>query len=172
MPGMPNASGMMGGPDSMRHSFVGQDSMLDMPRGDVHMRTMSMVQPSSASWIQPPPQNNNGYASSIRAPSVRLQGDYAPSIAPSERSNIGLPGRYRPVSHIPPPQPTSLRQSTMSGALAGWGDKQAARVSVVKSGSASDDEDDEQGWEAMKAKREKKRSLWKSKKDNSTAIVG
>jgi hypothetical protein len=37
----------------------------------------------------------------------------------------------------------------------------AAQKSV--SGNASDD-DDEEGWQAMKEKREKKRSVWKSKK--------
>ncbi len=170
---MPGPNGMMGNPDAMRHSFVGQESMLDMPRGDMQMRTMSMVQPSSASWIQPPPQQTPGYTPSIHAPSIRFQGDYAPSIAPSERSNVGLPGRYRPVSHVPPPQSNNhLRQSsTMSGALAGWPEKQTARVSMLKPLSGSDDEDDEQGWEAMKAKREKKRSIWRSKKDSNGGLA-
>lgn len=143
------------GPE-MRHSFVGgNDSMLDLPfgRGDAQMRTMSMVQPSSASWIQP--AQPAGFA-----PSIRIHGGgYAPSIAPSERSNIGLPGRYRPVSQVPPPAPTThlRKSSTMSGALGG------PTISVTKSGNASD-EDDEEGWEAMKAKREKKKSLWRAKK--------
>ncbi|KAK0656031.1 hypothetical protein B0T16DRAFT_424695 [Cercophora newfieldiana] len=146
--GVPGA----GGPEMMRHSFVANDSMLDLPRGDAHMRTMSMVQPSSASWVQLPQNPNPGFA-----PSIRIQGGgYAPSIAPSERSNIGLPGRYRPVSHVPPPNPGHLRKSsTMSGAI--------PPISVTKSGSASDD-DDEEGWEAMKAKRDKKKTLWKTKK--------
>jgi hypothetical protein len=144
------------GPPDMRHSYVGgNDSMLDLSfgRGDAQMRTMSMVQPSSASWIQP--AQPAGFA-----PSIRMQGNgYAPSIAPSERSNIGLPGRYRPVSHVPPAATTGhLRNSTtMSGALA------QPSISVTKSGNASDD-DDEEGWEAMKAKREKKKSLWRAKK--------
>jgi hypothetical protein len=143
------------GPE-MRHSFVGNDSMLDLPfgRGEKQMRTMSMVQPSSASWIQP--TQPAGFA-----PSIRIQGGgYAPSIAPSERSNIGLPGRYRPVSHVPPPAPTTShlrKSSTMSGAI------QQPSISVTKAGNASDD-DDEEGWEAMKAKREKKKSLWRAKK--------
>ncbi|KAL2020172.1 hypothetical protein VTK56DRAFT_8696 [Thermocarpiscus australiensis] len=152
--GMPG----VGGPD-LRHSFVGNDSMLDLPfgRGEAQLRTMSMVQPSSASWIQPA-QPVGGFA-----PSIRVQGNgYAPSIAPSERSNIGLPGRYRPVSHAPsvqPARPGHLRQSsTMSGAI------QQPTISVTKSGHASDEDDDEKGWEAMKAKRESKRSLWKTKK--------
>ncbi|KAK4449386.1 hypothetical protein QBC34DRAFT_89237 [Podospora aff. communis PSN243] len=149
--GVPGA----GGPEMMRHSFVGNDSLLDLPRGDMHMRTMSMVQPSSASWIQLPQNPNPGFA-----PSIRIQGGgYAPSIAPSERSNIGLPGRYRPVSHAPPPVPNPghlRKSSTMSGAI--------PPISVTKSGAASDEEDDEEGWEAMKAKRDKKKSLWKTKK--------
>ncbi|KAK3695200.1 hypothetical protein B0T22DRAFT_438225 [Podospora appendiculata] len=154
--GMPNPMGVpgMGGPDAMRHSVVGNDSVLDFPsvRGDAQYRTMSMVQPSSASWIQPLP--------SLSFPSNLQGGGYAPSIAPSERSNIGLPGRYRPVSHAPPLQPVGpghLRKSSaMSGAI-------QPNVHVTKSGNASDD-DDEQGWEAMKAKREKKKSLWRTKK--------
>lgn len=158
LPPMPG----MGGAPEMRHSFLGNDSMLDLPTGrggDAQMRTMSMVQPSSASWIQP--LQHPGFA-----PSIMMQGGgYAPSIAPSERSNIGLPGRYRPVSHVPaqhvPVAPGHLRKSTtMSGAIT------QPTISVTKSGSGSDD-DDEEGWAAMKAKREKKKSMWKSKKSSS-----
>lgn len=159
-PSVGNLSAMGGlnpglGAPEMRHSFVGNDSMLDLPfaRGDAQMRTMSMVQPSSASWIQP--TQPAGFA-----PSIRIQGGgYAPSIAPSERSNIGLPGRYRPVSHAPPAATTGhlRKSSTMSAAVP------QPRISVTQSGNASDD-DDEEGWEAMKAKREKKKSLWRAKK--------
>ncbi|EGS23354.1 uncharacterized protein CTHT_0010220 [Thermochaetoides thermophila DSM 1495] len=154
-----------------RHSFIANDSRLDIPfgRGEAQMRTMSMVQPSSASWIQP--GQPVGYA-----PSIRPQGNaYAPSIAPSERSNIGLPGRYRPVSHMPPPhlvpeQGHLRKSSVMSGA------PQHPSISVTNvtsdSGNASDD--DEEGWAAMKAKREKKKSLWRSKKlggDNLDSLI-
>ncbi|KAL8324687.1 hypothetical protein RB597_008099 [Gaeumannomyces tritici] len=174
--GMMGPGGMMGmgmgGPETMRHSFMDNGSVYDMPiRPESHMRSMSMVQPSSASWIQPPP--NPGYA-----PSIRIQGanGYAPSIAPSERSNIGLPGRYRPVSHMPAPKtsaspslPSPLdhnRMSSMSGALGGGGWDQNRTKSPLQSSAvqASDDEDDEEAWTAMKQKREKKRSLWKTKK--------
>ncbi|KAI2473532.1 hypothetical protein F4781DRAFT_419331 [Annulohypoxylon bovei var. microspora] len=148
--------------DMPRNSFMG-DMMgnnmgngmnLDLPRGDNQVRTMSLVQPSSASWLQAP---QAGYA-----PSIRAQGQgYAPSIAPSERSNIGLPGRYRPVSSV-----TMLdhgRTSTMSGALPTLHSKLQAEVKVSPM-NKEDDDDDEQGWEAMKAKREKKKSIWRSKK--------
>jgi hypothetical protein len=177
-PGMPNganpaamnhmmAMGGMPGPD-MRHSYVGNGSVLDLPRPDSHHRSQSMVQPSSASWVQPPPQMNPGFT-----PSIHIQGvGYAPSIAPSERSNVGLPGRYRPVSHMPAATGAEVpRTSTISGALGSWDKQPSPTVSVTPvslgsksgSGNASDD-DDEEGWQAMKEKREKKRSIWKSKK--------
>ncbi|KIH92750.1 hypothetical protein SPBR_02248 [Sporothrix brasiliensis 5110] len=212
-PGGPMNMGMMGGMDGMnndmgRHSFVDNGSVMDMqlPHPDMHMRTMSMVQPNSASWMQQP--QGHGYA-----PSIRIQGAnaYAPSIAPSERSNVGLPGRYRPVSHVPAgPAPSELRKSmTMSGAISSsTGDAQTSATSTPRpntSGSMSpnenntpngrgasptgwdlsrkqksasplaqsnvaDDDDDEQGWAAMKARRDKKRSIWKSKKTLSSEI--
>ncbi|KAJ9157381.1 hypothetical protein NKR23_g714 [Pleurostoma richardsiae] len=169
---LPMPVGMDGG---MRNSFMDNGSMLNAPRGSIQSRTMSMVQPSSASWVQPPPPPQQaGFA-----PSIRVVGNgYAPSIAPSERSNIGLPGRYRPVSHAPPtaPSPSHMRNvSTMSGAIGGWEDPASVRKAATKTpplkkaaNNASDDEDE--GWEAMKAKRDKKKSLWKSKK-SSTAQV-
>jgi len=102
------------------------------------------------------------------APSMHGQGGYAPSIAPSERNNIGLPGRYRPVSHAPAADNKS-RASTMSGALQGWENNNGAPTvkAVQKPGNASD-EDDEEGWEEMAKKREKKKSKWRTKKGEST----
>jgi hypothetical protein len=168
---------------SSRQSFVGDtmfamNSMMDGPRPGMapSMRTMSMVQPNSESWIQP---GAGGYAPSIHAP----QGaGYAPSIAPSERSNVGLPGRYRAVSQAAPPQDFNARRtSTMSGALNlnGWDQPSIKAVkktpspplSKLSSAVKGDDEDDEKGWEAMKAKREKKRSLWRTKKTVDSDIA-
>ncbi|EPE09223.1 hypothetical protein F503_06999 [Ophiostoma piceae UAMH 11346] len=175
--------GGMGGDGSVRHSFADNGSMLDLqlPRPDMHSRTMSMVQPSSASWIQPPQHNmGGGYA-----PSIRVQGagnGYTPSIAPSERSNVGMPGRYRPVSHLPPavggtspllepsPGPTSGASSP------GWDisrkhkSPSPLQKEAVTAVAAVDDDDDEEGWAAMKAKRDKKRSMWKSKKTLSSEL--
>ncbi|TPX17474.1 uncharacterized protein E0L32_003117 [Thyridium curvatum] len=176
--GMGMGMGPGPGPDMMRHSFMDTGSVADMPMGrqNDYGRTMSMVQPSSASWIQP---QGAGYAPSIRV--VGANG-YAPSIAPSERSNVGLPGRYRPVSQAPPPSAGgagehSRKSSLMSGGLGGGLDQppQQRKASpstspLNRSNNASDDEDDEQGWAAMKAKREKKRSLWRTKKDIDSDI--
>lgn len=121
--------------------------------GSSQGRAMSMLDPNAAPWQQA--QRNTMYASSI---------------APSERSNVGLPGRYRPVSHYAGPDNKS-RAATMSGAIQDWSDaKQGATTvkDVKKSGDASD-EDDEEGWEAMKQKREKKKSIWRSKKDDNAS---
>ena len=150
---------------SSRHSAMGEPMMMDPRRMEHGMRTMSMVQPSSASFIQQP---------QYTAPSVRdSYAGYAPSIAPSERSNVGLPGRYRPVSQAAQSSMPDLHQraSTMSGGLSGWNsDKNKSTVKVVNKADGSDD-DDEEGWEAMKAKREKKRSLWRSKKSYGNELA-
>ncbi|RYP14872.1 hypothetical protein DL765_006090 [Monosporascus sp. GIB2] len=152
-------------PDIQRNSFLadpmsndtGNGMGLAPPRGENQMRTMSMVQPSSASWMQQAPQQG-------LAPSIRIPGTgYAPSIAPSERSNIGLPGRYRPVSSAMQAD-QSGRTSTMSGALPTMTSKLHMEVRAKPVSNKDDDDDDEEGWEAMKAKREKKKSMWRSKK--------
>lgn len=122
-------------------------------------RTMSMLEPGGMPWMQ---QHGQGYASSVHA-----QGNgYAPSIAPSERSNVGLPGRYRPVSQLPLAD-GNPRTSTMSGSLGGWESKHASTTIKTVQRVDNDDEDDEEAWAEMKKKREQKRSIWKSKKDTS-----
>jgi hypothetical protein len=166
--GMETAMGM-GMNAGARASYL-ETPLMDQTMGDVHSRTMSMVQPSSSSWLQAQP----GYAGSIRP-----QGNgYTPSIAPSERSNVGLPGRYRPVSQMPPGPavtPDHARQSSVVGAtLSPYSDAQTVRPVGTTSPKKSEaskpsagedaDDDDEEGWAAMKAKRDKKKSSWKMRK--------
>jgi hypothetical protein len=123
-----------------------------------HQRSQTMMEASSASWL---PQGG------MFAPSVRNQGGYTPSIAPSERSNVGMPGRYRPVSHMPAADNKS-RASSIEGALQNWDNKnRVPTIKVVPKPTAASDEDDEEGWEEMAKKREKKRSLWRTKKENN-----
>jgi hypothetical protein len=70
-------------------------------------RSMTMMGPPS-NWGQQPQQGARpGSSFQQYAPSVHnLQAGpgagYTPSIAPSERSNIGMPSRYRPVSTMNP----------------------------------------------------------------------
>lgn len=139
--------------------------------GFSHQRAMSMMDNNAAPWLQPNVQRNTMFAPSIHVPGNQ----YTPSIAPSERSNVGLPGRYRPVSTHPGMDNRS-RTATMSGALQDWSDGKQSSVTVkaVKKTENVSDEDDEEGWAAMKQKREKKKSKWRSKKNESglNDIVG
>jgi hypothetical protein len=126
--------------------------------GSSHQRAQTMMDPASASWL---PQTGPF------APSVRGQGGYAPSIAPSERSNVGMPGRYRPVSQMPVSDNKS-QATSMEGALQGWDNKtRASTIKMVPKASTASDDDDDQGWEEMAKKRATKRSLWRTKKENN-----
>jgi hypothetical protein len=120
--------------------------------GNTHQRAMSSLDPNSAPWMQ-----QGG-----------LSPGYTPSIAPSERSNIGLPGRYRPVSHAMPADNKSRASTMMSGALQNWENKNGqTTVKAVRNSGNVSEEDDDEGWEEMKKKREKKKSIWRTKKDTN-----
>ena len=141
-------------------NMMNSQQHMEPPRQlDPSMRTMSMVQPSSASFVP-----GHGYARSING----MGQGYAPSIAPSERSNVGLPGRYRPVSQAFNPPPGHSRSPSAAGSLTQWDNgKLPVPTKVVrKSTSGSDDDsDDEEGWAAMQAKRDQKMATWKTKKE-------
>lgn len=97
---------------------------------------------------------------------------YASSITPSERSNVGQPGRYRPVSHMPQSSSNlDNRSSTMmSGGVGGWDGSRTSLTGAKPSGPtvrilpAEPEEDEEKGWEEMRQKQAKKKSVWRSKK--------
>jgi len=56
----------------------------------------------------------------------------------------------------------------MSGALQGWENKNGqTTITAVRKTANVSDEDDEEGWEEMSKKREKKKSLWRTKKDSN-----
>ncbi|KAG5927791.1 hypothetical protein E4U53_002801 [Claviceps sorghi] len=171
------SGGMMGNPsmgDLNRRSIM-MDPMMEPPRQVDHLnnhgphtRTMSMVQPNSSSFIAP-------FGQGI-PPSRGAGGAYTPSMAPSERSNVGLPGRYRPVSQAlgegsPSRLGQHVRSNTISGDLSNWSDdKSKSTVKLLRSSGEPSDDDDEQGWEAMKARREKKRSLWKGRRTTADEL--
>jgi hypothetical protein len=179
MPNMARSSTMMNLPPP---NFNG-GGMLDVRPGSAHQRTMTSLDPTGI------------HQQSFFPPSIRGPGNgYTPSIAPSERSNIGLPPRYRPVTQAPPEHPSKQRASTMnaamsmSGALQDWNEnKQNAGIGagpstirlVKKSGMGGavvqgEDEDDEEAWAAMKKKKDSKKSAWRSKKQsgNGATTVG
>lgn len=134
-------------------------------------RTMSALHPGMAPW-----NSNPSFV-----PAININGgNYTPSIAPSERSNVGLASRYRPVSIAPEPDTSSTRRSSTftTSTFRPWSQADngprvpmhGTKPSVNTLGRRSplakqEDEDDEQGWAEMKMKKEKKqknRALRKS----------
>lgn len=170
----PPYAGFVPGSQSMvdlsgRHSVMGNP--MQEPRYlDPAVPTSIMMRPSSADFMQPP-----DYAKSMNGSVAH----YTPSIAPSERSNVGLPGRYRPVSQVPvhPPQMRAASRATVlhvpfdESANALEDIKSVSSTTILaKPSAAVDDDDDQEGWEAMKAKRDKKRSSWRGKKSFQSKI--
>lgn len=198
------------GPNMRPTSMVSNNGV---PR-TVDQRTLSMLDPSMSSQQY----NNNSRLSFI--PPVQgagsmnggpgpqqLRQNYAPSMAPSERSNVGMSPRYRPVSTVNPganpPNNQGARSSTFTAStLRPWAKKErqssissqspappshqpqksttnaTLTVRPVSSTSMSglnhtpaklspEDEDEDDGWAEMMKKREKKKSTWKMKKENS-----
>lgn len=175
-------------------SIASQNSQLQPPNQG---RAMTMMNPP-ASWNQGPqsgaqrpnsamPLSNGSYAPSVSGLNVSGGGPgpgYTPSIAPSERSNVGMPSRYRPVTQN---GDTSRSQSMTSSLTLQAFQKQqtspnlpgtpfnASQVQTPKStirivdkpkGSPKvtarpADEDEDDGWAEMRKKREsKKKSKW------------
>ncbi|KAL8950066.1 MAG: hypothetical protein Q9222_003869, partial [Ikaeria aurantiellina] len=110
MPPMPAGMPPMPPP----HGQPAMNNMFLSPQGQM-VRPMSHSAPSSPSLVQQQQQRAMSMMSPISGPqwpssksatpslmsgALGPQG-YAPSIAPSERSNIGQPSRYRPVSIAP-----------------------------------------------------------------------
>ncbi|KAK1138384.1 hypothetical protein N8T08_002648 [Aspergillus melleus] len=152
-------------------------------------RTFSLLDPNASSRLNAPAMP---YASGANRPSTPAGQGYAPSIAPSERSNVGLAPRYRPVSTLQP----DTASAAYPLASKPWNDEnQRSSVSIASpvpsqmpkptprpisnggksalargpgNGIEPDDEDDDEGWAEMMKKRENKRSNWKSKKETSS----
>ena len=175
MQGMPNgqqpaapilpAMGNLGGPagQSLGPTPMGSQSAPNTPGSpQLHQRTMSMLDPGMSQW------NRNNARLSQYAPSMMDQvpgQGYAPSLAPSERSNVGMPTRYRPVSTMMMEPVGNRASARSSGTLQEWSTRPSGPPTLkVDSKGGQEDDDDEEGWEEMKAKREKKKSTWKLKK--------
>ena len=179
---MPQAPGMTPGmlappeqisrPMSMPLQQNGQQT--SRPNG----RAMSTLSPGMANWNRP----------SSFSPSIHLNGSgqgYTPSIAPTERSNVGLASRYRPVSTLlTGNRPMSKRSSTFTSGTfqPPWsssspGPQSPGNSTIRAVGSAPpaidrkplskgpiDDDDDDQGWAEMKKKADSKKSKRKLQK--------
>ncbi len=126
-------------------------------------RSMSTLSPNMSNWNLAP------------------QGNYAASIAPSERSNVGLASRYRPVSVAQDSEVMSERRaSTFTSSTRPFSQidpsprfsshvgKPSANQIGYRSPLANDEDDDEQGWAEMKAKKDKKQRTWKLRKEHNS----
>lgn len=177
----------------------GQNGFLNLPNGaqrpmSIHSnggRTMSMMNPP-AQWNDNTQQQRAstmssfqplGYAGSVYDFSLggAPQG-YTPSIAPSERSNIGMPSRYRPVTAEGIGSASNSRTQTMTsegtaqalsrhnastssfaGANAVEQPKSTIRVIDKAKGTPKaqqtrvEDEDEEEGWAQMRKKKEERK---------------
>ncbi|KAI4158749.1 MAG: hypothetical protein L6R39_000486 [Caloplaca ligustica] len=186
-PGMPGMSPM---PPSHGQQAVSSNFL--SPQGQIP-RPMSHSAPSSPSLVQqqqqramsmmipgPSPQwpSRNTAAPSMMSGALGPWG-YAPSIAPSERSNIGQPSRYRPVSVAPideHPRPASRSSNNLLAP--GAGDRKSTltvssgrkSTSPVPPKKVPSDDDDDEGWEEMKKKREQKASTWRTKKKGGNEL--
>lgn len=151
-------------PRPMSHSAPGSPAAVQNQQ-----RAMSMVNPSLApAW-----QTRKSVAPSMMSGALsHHQGphSFAPSLAPSERSNVGMPSRYRPVS-IAPIEEGSRSGSSMGTSTIGGERRNGVQTSTAKTvQKAASDDDDDQGWEEMKAKREQKKSGWRFKKERKDEV--
>ncbi|KAI4191472.1 MAG: hypothetical protein L6R41_000006 [Letrouitia leprolyta] len=162
-----SAQGQMVRP--MSHSAPSTPSMVQQQQ----QRAMSMMSHNlSPQW---PPRNTA--SPSMLNGAYGPQG-YAPSIAPSERSNIGQPSRYRPVSVAPIDEhsrPISRSSNNLLGP--GPGDRKSTltvssggKTSPVPPKKVPSDDDDDEGWEEMKKKREQKASTWRMKRKDGNGL--
>ncbi|MCJ1310927.1 hypothetical protein MMC25_004595 [Agyrium rufum] len=170
-----------------------QQGNLQAQQQQQQQRAMSMLAPppSSSAWGNASGSRMSAATSTtggLLAPSM-MHG-YSPSIAPSERSNIGQPSRYRPVSIAPSTidengNGSQRTMSMSSGHLLGGGpgmnNKMGGVQTTVKmigggggvnggngrkggKGGSDGDTDEDEGWKEMRMRREKKKIGWKSRK--------
>lgn len=179
-------AGMVAPPGNpQRPVSTGPRSAPGTPAGtqEKQQRAMSMMSPASAAGWQPHNNHMNPAVPSMMSGALLGGPDpgYAASIAPSERSNVGMPSRYRPVSIAPADervQRDASRTSTFtSGMLQPGVSARNSKLSTLSDGqskpslrplsrtppakSTASDDDDEEGWEEMKRKRERKKSMWR-----------
>ncbi|KAJ5806220.1 uncharacterized protein N7503_003822 [Penicillium pulvis] len=184
---------MAGSPSISGHSNMRPVSMPGLAPNapNFDQRTLSMIDPNIAMRRTGSPMPNLS-----GGPYHQTSPGYAPSIAPSERSNAGLSSRYRPVSalpgdlnhhasplqkswndenrpnsHLPMSKSTgSLPKTTSIATVTIRPDSQSSQAGpgIRKVQNASDDEDDDEAWADMMKKRDKKKSSWKMKRGTSS----
>ena len=159
--------------------------------GQIQQQSQHLAQ--NAMWQGSRPSLAQSQMLGNRTSTMPAQTNYAHSIAPSERSNIGQPSRYRPVSTMGDAQPANLsgRASTMgTNAYKAWEARPMSQSSLATSQTPTqaqpkpaatirpviprivDDEDEDYGWEEMRKKREGKKKIWREKKSEKGGETG
>ncbi|KAK3680546.1 hypothetical protein LTR37_021172 [Vermiconidia calcicola] len=166
-------------------------------------RAMTMMNPPKGWDVPPGAQRPNSAMPQTYAPSgynVNVSGPgpgYSPSIAPTERSTVGQPSRYRPVTNggdgtgrsqsmtssltlnaftnqpqAPPQQPAAQQMGQLQP-------KSTVRMIDKPKGTpratakpAAADEDDEEGWAEMRKKRDDKKRFRFGRKDKTETSIG
>ncbi|KAI4756868.1 hypothetical protein E4T52_11179 [Aureobasidium sp. EXF-3400] len=160
----------MGGPNGQQPGMLGPQSPMHPPQ----QRSSTMTN------LKPPGYAGSMYDYSLSAP----RGGYTPSIAPSERSNVGMPSRYRPVTM----EGSTSRTASMTSqsGIQNFAKKNASTGSFLNPNnipasngnnvprttikvidkpkgspkspqSRPDEEDDDEGWAQLRKKREERK---------------
>ncbi|KAJ9490616.1 hypothetical protein VN97_g2659 [Penicillium thymicola] len=186
--GPPSIAGpqSIAGNPNLRPMSMPAASVLNIPPSLPHIdqRTMSLLDPNISTRRTGSPMPN------LSGTPFRPNTGYAASIAPSERSNVGLAPRYRPVSVMPSESNYAVASSTnkpfgdenhnpsMSLPQSHVPKSHLATVTVrpvsrsngleTQKPGPEDEEDDDEAWADMVKKREKKKSSWKMKRSTSS----
>lgn len=125
-------------------------------------RAKSMMDPQLPAWNRSSSGLGQlaGLGGGLSAPT-----SYAPSIAPSERSNLGMAPRYRPVSLGPPSH--ANRSATMTSSVPRSMPQQQpskpAHTNITVR-TVADEDEDECAWAEMKRQRDAKRQARRNKR--------
>ena len=184
-----------------------QSVVMDNIAGPSNTRPTHSRNPSSTSNASPQlgrttPNSVNMLGSNLQAQRRPTPTTYAPSIAPSERSNIGQPSRYRPVSTYNLPStsttpsafnnnPITQRQSRMYSANNPAASsshlsvvdpnriitkqdkgKQPAFKRKVAKAQEEDEEDEEEGWAELKRKTMERKEKWRVSRSLNKLMPG
>lgn len=159
--------GGVGGMPGMQMGMPQQSSFLS-PHGQAVQRPMSIAsnapggpQQRTMSMLAPPTQWGsapvNNYTPSVHNfHPVGVPG-YTPSLAPSERSNVGLASRYRPVVNQHADGTSSVSSVTLqaSGGAADTKGKDSKVKGILKKGKGQNEDDEEASWSSLRSRRNK-----------------
>lgn len=170
-------------PDQRRMSMASQAPSFQNGMLPGQGRAMTMMNPPTRWDFANGPQRPtsampNGYAPSVHGMNGGAGGPgpgYTPSIAPSERSNVGMPSRYRPVTmNGTSPSEVGGRSQSMTSSMTLQAfqpppeSKSTIRVVDKPKGApkanarpVAVDEDEDDGWAEMARKKAEKKFSWR-----------